>query len=65
MIVEAIGKVMQVLSKIEGVSVKTGKAWEKFTYLIEQSGICVPLLWWFQYSITENTWESPLMWGRL
>lgn len=64
MIVEATGKVMQVLSKIEGVSVKTGKAWEKFTYLIEQS-VCVPLLWWFQYSITENTWESPLMWGRL
>ena len=29
MIVEATGKVMQVLSKIEGVSAKTGKAWEK------------------------------------
>lgn len=28
MIVEATGKVMQVLSKIEGVSAKTGKAWE-------------------------------------
>lgn len=31
MIVEATGKVMQVLSKIEGVSAKTGKAWEKYT----------------------------------
>lgn len=39
MIVEATGKVMQVLSKIEGVSAKTGKAWEKYTYLIEQSGM--------------------------
>ena len=39
MIVEAPGKVMHVLSKIEGVSVKTGKACEKFTYLIEQSGM--------------------------
>lgn len=39
MIVEATGKVMQVLSKIEGVSAKTGKAWEKYTYLFEQSGM--------------------------
>lgn len=38
MIVEATGKVMQVLSKIEGVSAKTGKAWEKYTYLIGAVG---------------------------
>lgn len=43
MIVEATGKVMQVLSKIEGVSAKTGKAWEKYTYL-KSSRVCALLL---------------------
>lgn len=55
MIVEATGKVMQVLSKIEGVSAKTGKAWEKYTYLIEQSGMRPTSLVVFQYLTMGNT----------
>lgn len=38
MITEATAKVIQVLSKVEGVSSKSGKAWEKYTYLMESLG---------------------------
>lgn len=39
MITEATAKVMQVLSKVEGISQKSGKAWEKYTYLMESAGM--------------------------